>query len=105
MAACTPIRTRLTLAHWNWKSRARTSLTSVLNRLRDKLTVPLSLDTYKAEIAERAFEYGVEIINDPSGLTFDPDLAKTVANANAGLILNHMRGTPEAWAKLPPLPD
>ncbi len=80
-------------------------LVPVLKRLRDKLTIPVSLDTYKSEIAERAFEYGVEIINDPSGLTFDPDLAKTVANANAGLILNHMRGTPETWAKLPPLPD
>ncbi len=80
-------------------------LVPVLKRLRDKLTIPLSLDTYKAEVAERAFEYGVEIINDPSGLTFDPDLAKAVANANAGLILNHMRGTPETWAKLPPLSD
>src|SRR5580658_1925771 len=80
-------------------------LVPVLKRLRDKLTIPLSLDTYKAETAERAFEYGVEIVNDPSGLTFDADLAKTAANANAGLILNHMRGTPETWAKLPPLPD
>jgi dihydropteroate synthase len=77
----------------------------VLKRLRDKLTIPISLDTYKAETAERAFEYGVEIVNDPSGLTFDAELAKTAANANAGLILNHMRGTPETWAKLPPLPD
>ena len=77
----------------------------MLKKLRDKLTVPLSLDTYKAEIAERAFEYGIEIVNDPSGLTFDGELAKTVSNANAGLILNHMRGTPETWAKLPPLPD
>ena len=80
-------------------------LVPVLKRLRDKLTIPLSLDTYKAETAERAFEYGIEIVNDPSGLTFDADLAKTTANANAGLILNHMRGTPETWAKLPPLPD
>ncbi len=80
-------------------------LIPVLKRLRDKLTVPLSLDTYKAETAERAFEYGIEIVNDPSGLTFDADLAKAVSNANAGLILNHMRGTPETWAKLPPLPD
>jgi dihydropteroate synthase len=80
-------------------------LVPVLKRLRDKLTIPISLDTYKAETAERAFEYGIEIVNDPSGLTFDADLAKTVANANAGLILNHMRGTPETWAKLPPLPD
>jgi dihydropteroate synthase len=77
----------------------------VLKKLKDKLTIPISLDTYKAETAERALEYGIEIINDPSGLTFDADLAKTVSNANAGLILNHMRGTPETWAKLPPLPD
>jgi dihydropteroate synthase len=47
----------------------------------------------------------VEIINDPSALTFDADLARKVSNANAGLILNHMRGTPETWAKLPPLKD
>ncbi len=77
----------------------------VLKKLKDKLTIPISLDTYKAETAARALELGVEIINDPSGLTFDADLAKTVSNANAGLILNHMRGTPETWAKLPPLPD
>jgi len=77
----------------------------VLKKLHDKLTIPISLDTYKAETAQRALEHGVEIINDPSGLTFDADLAKTVSNANAGLILNHMRGTPETWAKLPPLPD
>jgi dihydropteroate synthase len=80
-------------------------LVPVLKKLRDKLTIPISLDTYKAETAERAFEYGIEIVNDPSGLTFDADLAKTVSNANAGLVLNHMRGTPETWAKLPPLPD
>ena len=60
----------------------------VLKRLKDKLTIPISLDTYKAETAQRALELGVEIINDPSGLTFDADLAKTVSNANAGLILN-----------------
>lgn len=80
-------------------------LLPILKRLRGKLRAPLSLDTYKHETAERAMEYGVEILNDPSGLTFDAELAKTAANANAGLILNHMRGTPETWAKLPPIPD
>jgi len=49
-------------------------LTPVLKRLRDKLRVPISVDTYKAEVAERALELGAEIINDPSGLTFDPGL-------------------------------
>ena len=80
-------------------------LVPVLKRLRDNLHVPISIDTYKSETAARAMDYGVEIINDPSGLTFDPALAKTAASANAGLILNHMRGTPESWAKLAPLPD
>jgi dihydropteroate synthase len=80
-------------------------LVPVLKRLRGNLRAPLSLDTYKSEIAERALEYGVEIFNDPSGLTFDPHLAKVAAVGNAGLILNHMRGLPEAWAKMPPMQD
>jgi len=80
-------------------------LVPLLKRLRGNLRAPLSLDTYKSEIAQRALEYGVEIFNDPSGLTFDPNLAKVAANGNAGLILNHMRGQPETWAKLPPMQD
>jgi dihydropteroate synthase len=80
-------------------------LVPVLKRMRGNLRVPLSLDTYKSEIAERAVQYGIEIFNDPSGLTYDPNLAKIAASANAGLILNHMRGTPENWAKLPPMQD
>ncbi|PYT25531.1 MAG: dihydropteroate synthase [Acidobacteria bacterium] len=65
----------------------------------------LSVDTYKAEVAELAIEHGAEIINDPSGLTFDPLLAKVVVQHDAGLVLNHMRGRPESWAKLPPMRD
>lgn len=80
-------------------------LIPVLKRLQGKLTVPISVDTYKANVAERALELGVDIINDPSALTFDADLARKAAHANAGLILNHMRGTPETWTKLPPLTD
>ena len=78
-------------------------LVPVLKRLRNKLTVPISVDTYKAGVAEKALELGADAINDPSGLTFDADLARKAAAVNAGLILNHMRGTPETWAKLPPL--
>src|SRR5271154_4888940 len=80
-------------------------LVPVLKRLRGKLTVPLSVDTYKANVAEKALELGADAINDPSALTFDADLARKAAQANAGLIINHMRGTPESWAKLPPLKD
>ena len=80
-------------------------LIPVLKRLRGQVGIPISVDTYKAEVAERALELGVEIINDPSGLTFEPQLARVVSNHDAGLILNHMRGQPEMWAKLSPMPD
>jgi dihydropteroate synthase len=80
-------------------------LIPVLKRLRDKLTIPISVDTYKSAVAEKALEHGAEIINDPSGLTFDAQLARIAANHDAGLVLNHMRGTPESWAKLAPLKD
>ncbi len=80
-------------------------LIPVLKRLDGKLNVPISVDTYKSAVAEKAMEHGAEIINDPSGLTFDPQLARIVANHDGGLIINHMRGTPESWAKLPPMKD
>lgn len=80
-------------------------LIPVLKRLKDRLSVPVSVDTYKAEVAERALELGTEIINDPSGLTFEPLLARVVSNHDAGLVINHMRGRPETWARLGPMPD
>ncbi|MGD0201573.1 MAG: dihydropteroate synthase [Bryobacteraceae bacterium] len=80
-------------------------LMPVLKRLRGKLAVPISVDTYKAAVAENALDLGAEIVNDPSALTFDPGLARVVSKYDAGLILNHMRGTPESWAKLPPMKD
>jgi dihydropteroate synthase len=80
-------------------------LVPVLKRLHNKLTIPLSVDTYKSAVAQKALDLGADIINDPSALTFDPDLARTVGQANGGLILNHMRGSPEIWLKLPPLKD
>lgn len=80
-------------------------LIPVLKRLKDRLTIPISVDTYKAEVAERAIELGAEIINDPSGLTFEPHLARVVSNHDAGLVVNHMRGRPETWAKLGPMTD
>jgi dihydropteroate synthase len=73
--------------------------------LKGKLSIPVSVDTYKAAVAEKAIEHGAVIINDPSALTWDPALARVIAQHDAGLILNHMRGTPESWAKLGPLKD
>ena len=78
-------------------------LIPVLKRLRGKLTVPISVDTYKSSVADKALEHGAEIINDPSGIILDSMLPKIVSKWDAGLIINHMRGMPETWAKLPPV--
>jgi len=75
-------------------------LIPVLKKLKNKLSIPISVDTYKSEVAAKALENGAELVNDPSGLTLDLAMPKVVGDANAGLILNHMRGTPETWAKL-----
>lgn len=80
-------------------------LIPVLKRLRGKLTIPISVDTYKSGVAEKALEHGAEIVNDPSGILLDVQLPKIATKYDAGLIINHMRGTPETWAKLPPLKD
>ena len=55
---------------------------------------PISVDTRKAEVARAALEAGAAVVNDVSGLRFDPVLAEVVAKSGAGLILMHMRGTP-----------
>jgi dihydropteroate synthase len=56
--------------------------------------VPLSVDTTKSEVAARALEAGAAVLNDVSGLRFDPGLADLAARHGAGLVLMHMRGTP-----------
>ncbi len=78
-------------------------LVPVLKRLKGKLSVPISIDTYKSGVAEKAIEHGAEIINDPSGVLLDVQLPKVVTKYDTGLIINHMRGTPETWNRLGPI--
>ena len=65
----------------------------------------ISVDTYKAAVARAAVSAGAEIVNDVSGLRWDPEMAKTVADLNCGVVLMHMRGRPEEWRNLPPADD
>ena len=65
----------------------------VIARLRESVGVPLSIDTRKAAVAERAIEAGAGIVNDVTGLTHDPDLARVAAEGKCGLVLGHIRGT------------
>jgi dihydropteroate synthase len=56
---------------------------------------PVSVDTRKPAVAAAALAAGAGVVNDVSGLTFDPALGSIVARADAGIVLMHMRGTPE----------
>lgn len=76
----------------------------VIEALRAKrLHIPISIDTYKARVAERALEAGAEIVNDVSGLRFDAGMGAVAARSRAALVLMHMRGTPGTMQRLPPL--
>lgn len=55
---------------------------------------PLSVDTYKPAVAHAALNAGAHIINDVTGLRYDPDMAEVVADADAGLVLMHSKGQP-----------
>ena len=75
----------------------------VIERLAGISSVPISIDTTKSSVARAALEAGAEIVNDISGLRFDPLIADEVANAKAGLILMHSRGVPKTMQQLPPV--
>src|SRR5262249_37121289 len=64
----------------------------VVSALAGRLRVPISIDTYKAEVARAALEAGAEIVNDVSGLQYDPRIASIAAEHRAALILRHTRG-------------
>jgi len=76
-------------------------LLPVLDALRGRLKIPISVDTRKAGVAELAIRAGAEILNDVSGLRHDPHLAIAAVRYRVPLILMHMRGTPQTMQKLP----
>jgi dihydropteroate synthase len=66
----------------------------VLRGLAGRLRIPVSVDTYKASVARAALDAGAAIVNDVSGLRYEPALAAVVAERGAGLVLMHTRGRP-----------
>ena len=64
----------------------------VIEALASRANVPISVDTYKASIAKAALDAGAAIVNDVSGLRYEPDLAHVAASRRAPIILMHTRG-------------
>ncbi|MBC7360265.1 MAG: dihydropteroate synthase [Desulfacinum sp.] len=73
----------------------------VIEELRAHTSVPISIDTTKAEVARRALEAGADILNDVSALRFDPEMASVAAETGAPVILMHMLGTPKTMQEAP----
>jgi dihydropteroate synthase len=67
----------------------------VVKALAEGTSAVISIDTRKAQVAEAAIAAGARVVNDVSGLRFDPRMAEAVAKAGAAVVLMHMRGTPE----------
>jgi len=66
----------------------------VIKALSAKIRVPISIDTCKAEVARRAIDAGASMVNDISGLRFDPGMAEVVAVSGVPVIVMHIKGTP-----------
>jgi len=70
-------------------------LLPLIERLRTELTIPISIDTYKANVAKKCIEAGAHIINDITGFKGDINMAAVAAALNVPSILMHMRGSPD----------
>jgi dihydropteroate synthase len=77
----------------------------VIAGLAERLSIPISVDTYKAEVAVRAIEAGAQIINDISGLSFDPQMPAVAARHDTPVIIMHMQGRPKTMQQAPAYTD
>ncbi len=73
----------------------------VIEELAKRISIPISIDTCKAQIARAALEVGATIINDISALRFDPEMVEVAASAEVPLVLMHMLGTPRVMQVKP----
>jgi len=67
----------------------------VIENLSKKINIPISIDTYKAKVAEEAIKAGATIINDISGLRFDPQMPYIAAKYDTPVVIMHIKGTPK----------
>jgi dihydropteroate synthase len=77
----------------------------VIRKLVKELDVPLSIDTYKSQVAKDALDAGACLVNDISGLRFSSDMAELVADAKASVVVMHIKGTPKTMQKDPKYKD
>ena len=77
----------------------------VIEAVAKRFDIPISVDTTRSAVAQAALASGAEIVNDISGLRFDQNIAMLAADAGAGLVLMHSRGSFETLHSQPPVED
>jgi dihydropteroate synthase len=77
----------------------------VVETLSVKLSIPISVDTYRARVAQIAIDAGAQIVNDISAFRFDPEMASVVRKTQAGVVLMHSRGGRAELHRQPPMAD
>jgi dihydropteroate synthase len=77
----------------------------VLQEVRKQVPVLISVDTYKSTVAREALKEGADIVNDISAFRLDPEMPQVVKEWDAGVVLMHMRGTPQVMQEIPPSQD
>lgn len=77
----------------------------VINALSQEIDIPISIDTYKSEVATQALKAGAKMVNDISALRFDPAMGPLVAEAGVPIVLMHMKGTPKNMQANPTYKD
>ena len=73
----------------------------VVKELNKETHIPISIDTYKAKVAEKAINAGAQIINDVSGLQADNEMVSVAATSNVPIIIMHIKGGPHSFPKEP----
>jgi dihydropteroate synthase len=77
----------------------------VVEALASRVKIPISVDTWRADVARRALDAGAQIVNDISAFRFDEGLAEVAASSQAGVVLMHSRGSREALHQQQPMAD
>ncbi len=83
----------------------RRTVPIIENLSKENYPIPISIDTYRSKVAKQALDSGAEMVNDISGLAFDPQMPALVAKQNCPVVIMHIKGTPKTMQQDPHYDD
>ncbi len=73
----------------------------IISKVKQNFDIPISIDSYKSDVAKEAFEVGATIVNDISGMSLDPNMESFIIEQQATIVLCHIQGSPQTMQKKP----